>query len=443
MDRSGADGTRQRDIAYRPLPSQKRFHDSAARFKGFSGPIGSGKSQALCQEAIKLSYLNAGRMGLIGAPTYPMLRDATAAALIEALVKNKIPHDVNRAENFVVLRETRSKILFRAVEEFERLRGSNLAWFGIDELTYTAEEAWLRLEGRLRDPRAVRLCGFAVWTPKGYDWVYERFVARRIEGYETVLARPFENRFLLEAIPDYYERLRSSYDERFFQQEVLGEYLSLNAGRVYHAFDRRENVAEAEVDRRLPLLWALDFNVDPMSSVVAQVVPFRMPDGSTERRVTVLDEIVLSRASTYQACEEFAQRFRSHPAGLLVHADATGARLQTTGTTDIAILKQFFRDGAYGEVKFRIPTSNPAVRDRVTLMNAKLGAADGQRRLMMRPQCRELIKDFEQVTYKENSQVIDKERDPRRTHTSDALGYLVWQEFQGGPQPLERSQRLL
>ena len=37
--------------------------------------------------------------------------------------------------------------------EFERLRGTNLAWFGLDELTYTPEEAWLRLEGRLRDPR--------------------------------------------------------------------------------------------------------------------------------------------------------------------------------------------------------------------------------------------------------------------------------------------------
>jgi hypothetical protein len=38
------------------LASQRKFHDSAARFKGFSGPIGSGKSQALCHEAIKLSY---------------------------------------------------------------------------------------------------------------------------------------------------------------------------------------------------------------------------------------------------------------------------------------------------------------------------------------------------------------------------------------------------
>jgi len=60
------------EIDYEPLPSQNKFHGSTARFKGFSGPIGSGKSQALCQEAIRLSYLNPGRQGLIGAPTYSL-----------------------------------------------------------------------------------------------------------------------------------------------------------------------------------------------------------------------------------------------------------------------------------------------------------------------------------------------------------------------------------
>ena len=34
--------------------------------------------------------------------------------------------------------------------------------------------------------------------------------------------------------------------------------------------------------------------------------------------------------------------------------------------------------------------------------------------------------------YKENSRVIDKDRDPTRTHLSDALGYLVWQEGRWG-----------
>jgi hypothetical protein len=39
-----------------------------------------------------------------------------------------------------------------------------------------------------------------------------------------VEARPFENRFLLDKIPDYYERLKHSYDGRFYEQEVLGQY---------------------------------------------------------------------------------------------------------------------------------------------------------------------------------------------------------------------------
>ena len=408
------------EIVFGTLPSQRRFLDSRARFKGFSGPIGSGKSLALCFEAIRLSYDNPGRMGLIGAPTYPMLRDATVPALLEMLERSRIPHDVNRADNHLIFRETRSKILFRAVEEFERLRGSNLAWFGLDELTYVPEQAWLRLEGRLRDPKAGRLCGFGVWTPKGFDWVYERFIANPVEGYETVMAQPFENRFLLERIPDYYERLKHSYDGRFFEQEVLGTYLSMTAGKVYHQFDREENVEEVRLDQRLPLLWALDFNVDPMSSVIAQV--------DQEGGVGVLDEIVLSRATTHQACEEFAARYPEHGAGLTVYADATGARMQTTGTSDLDILKGFLRPPRYRGAAFSVPPVNPAVRERVQMMNAKLRSAGGERSLRVHPRCKELIKDFEQVVFKEGSQLIDKERDARRTHLSDALGYLVWQE---------------
>src|SRR6266568_7900959 len=129
-------GTFFREIEYSPLPSQKKFHDSTARMKGFSGPIGSGKSQALCHEAIRLTYLNPGRTGLIGAPTYPMLRDSTQEALFEILNSNGIPHEHGRAENILVMKDSGSKILFRALDEYERLRGTNLAWFGLDELTY-------------------------------------------------------------------------------------------------------------------------------------------------------------------------------------------------------------------------------------------------------------------------------------------------------------------
>ena len=433
MERSSGEALRI-EIEYVPLASQSKFHASTARFKGFSGPIGSGKSQALCQEAIRLSYLNPGRQGLIGAPTYPMLRDATLTSFLEVLASNRIRHQLNKSESVLVMKDTGSKIYFRSVDDFERLRGTNLAWFGLDELTYTAEEAWLRLEGRLRDPGASRLCGFAVWTPKGFDWVYRRFVRNLVAGYEVVLAKPFENRHVLDKIPDFYERLKGSYDPKFFEQEALGEYLNVQAGVVYEGFQRGRNLREVEIDRALPLYWALDFNVDPMCSIVAQ------KDGD---EVRVLDEVVLSRASTLQACEEFHSRYTSHQAGLVIYGDASGQRLQTAGTTDYQIIKEYFRRTAYENVKFRVPPGNPSVRDRVALVNAKLFSADETVRLFVHPRCKALVADLEEVTYKPETSVIDKERDPKRTHLSDALGYLIWQEYRPGVRFGEQGRRLI
>jgi hypothetical protein len=366
-----------------------------------------------------MAYVNAGRTGLIGAPTYPMLRDATLASLLEILHENEIPYEHNKAENVLVFRETRSRVLFRSVDEFERLRGTNLAWFGLDELTYSQEEAWVRLEGRLRDPKATRLCGFAVWTPKGFDWVYRRFIAEPVDGYGVIQAKPFENRFLLEQIPDFYKQLQHSYDERFYEQEVLGSYLNLHAGLVYPAFDRREHVMDLDLDPRLPLQWALDFNYDPMCSVIAQI------DGRT---VKVLDEIFLRQSGTAAACEQFCVRYGDHPGGIRVYGDASGNKHSSaTQTTDFAIIQEFFRNHRT-KVLLKAPGNNPSVRDRINLVNMKLRSAAKEVQMYVSPKCRELLKDLEQVSYKSGSDEIDKVREPLRTHLSDALGYLLWEE---------------
>ena len=41
------------EILFDPLPSQQEFVECEARFKGFSGPVGSGKSMALLLHGAK------------------------------------------------------------------------------------------------------------------------------------------------------------------------------------------------------------------------------------------------------------------------------------------------------------------------------------------------------------------------------------------------------
>jgi acyl-coenzyme A thioesterase PaaI-like protein len=67
-----------------------------------------------------------------------------------------------------------------------------------------AEEGWVRLELPFREEfigdasrpalhggvisTLIDTCGgFAVWTPKGYDWVYEKFISSPVKGYETAI----------------------------------------------------------------------------------------------------------------------------------------------------------------------------------------------------------------------------------------------------------------
>ncbi|MBV9269077.1 MAG: hypothetical protein JO061_23100 [Acidobacteriaceae bacterium] len=371
----------------------------------------------MCFEFIRQAFLNRGRQGLLAAPTYSMLRDATLVSLFGMFDGQDIEFDIRKSDGELDIRPAKSTALLRSLEEPERLRGTNLAWFGVDELSFTRQEGWLRLEARLRDPEAAHLCAFAVWTPQGHDWLYKRFIQNPVNGYGCIRAQPFENHHLLASTPDYYERLESSYDPRFYKQEVLGEYLNSKSDRVYHCFERVLHVARHSYDPSKLLMWSLDFNVSPMSSVVLQ---------KCGDKLVVIDEIVLERATTEEACQEFENRYKGHISELEIFGDASGKSAHTTGTSDYNIVSKYLYRSGFRNVRLRVPTKNPAVLSRVQRVNALLTNSLGEVRLEMDPKCKELIKDMEEVLFKPESGVIDKFSDPKRTHTSDALGYVVW-----------------
>ena len=286
--------------------------------------------------------------------------DATIASLCELLDDVKIAFDMNKSTNTMTIPEVGSRILFRSLDEYERLRGTSLAWFGVDELTYVPEQAWLRLEARLRDPKADLLGGFGVGTPNGFDWVYRRFRADPVKGSELIEAKPFENRHVLDRTPDYYERLQASYDEQFYRQEVLGEFVNTRSGQVYYGFERKEHVGQFELQNDAPLLWTWDFNLHPMCSLICQ---------QKDDAVYVLDEIVLDSSSTPEVCDEFLVRYGEHSAGLQVYGDATGykenqGRLRVSGLSDHQYHSGVYHDESRLKGKFGdFGSSNPeAVR---------------------------------------------------------------------------------
>lgn len=394
---------------------------------------------ALIHESIKLAVLNAGLLGTVLAPTYPMLRDATQRSFFDVLERNEIPYDHQKSENLVTLTEPGSEILFRSANEFERLRGTNIAWFAFDELTYCEKEAWMRMMGRLRHPLAKKLAGIAAWTPKGFDWVYDLFIGpNKGEDYDAILATPREN---LHLPADFYDTLARSYDTQFAKQELEGEYLNIFAGRCYHAFDRATHLRSGTFgfDPQAPICWSLDFNINPMCSVIVQFDDTTtLADryaGRRFQRAKVLDEIWIQNATTLQACEEFGNRTlpwasRVH-GGLAVniYGDASGEARQTAGAgapSDWETVRQWFaRHPHEYRVTYKYKRSNPLQKDRVAAVNAMLRSATGQVNMLIDAQCKHLIEDLEKVAWKQGTAVIDKDSNKMLSHISDAAGYCL------------------
>ena len=118
-----------------------------------------------------------------------------------------------------------------------------------------------------------------------------------------------------------------------------------------------------------------------------------------------------------------------------VYGDATGdARRSSASCTDWELVRNFLgkHRNQYRQV-VHVGSSNPPVRDRINCVNAKLRNQAGDRRLIIDPRCKHMIQDSERVHWKTDANgnafnEIDKS-DPVRTHTSDALGYMIAKEF--------------
>src|SRR6266480_1576765 len=97
-----------REIVYRNqcFPSQKKFYSLTETFTGLSGPVGTGKTVALCYRALMAAVENPGRTGVIGAPTYPMLRDVTIRTMREILSERGMPNSYNSSDQVICLKRS-------------------------------------------------------------------------------------------------------------------------------------------------------------------------------------------------------------------------------------------------------------------------------------------------------------------------------------------------
>jgi PBSX family phage terminase large subunit len=212
---------------------QRRFVEDTRPYPAYIGGIGSGKTFAGAAKVV--SRLQRKELGMIAAPTYPMLRDATRRTLIEMLETFGIEYELHKTENLITILRSRHEILCRSLDNPDTLRGPNLAYAWVDEGALIGNDGWRIVKGRVRDgdqPQA-----WVTSTPKGRNWLWHEW-ERDATGNELDPTHPLyrvrttENYHLP---PNWAEQL--GYTDEFYAQEIGGEFVAFE-GLIFASFTR-------------------------------------------------------------------------------------------------------------------------------------------------------------------------------------------------------------
>jgi hypothetical protein len=337
------------------------------------------------------------------APTYRQAKQIVWRKLKNKLQDLRWTKKVNESELSIELKNG-SIISLKGADNADSLRGVGLDYLVMDEFADIDPEAWFEV---LRPTLADREGGaLFIGTPKGLgNWAHELYnmPTEQPEQWSSYQFTTIEGG---NVKPEEIEAARRDLDERTFRQEFLATFETY-AGRIYYAFDRQNNVAElTELDLSV-IYIGIDFNIDPMSAVLA------IRKGDT---LYVFDEIRMFSSNTQELVAEISARYPK--SRIWAYPDPASRQRKTSagGTTDLTILQN-------AGFVVKCPTSHTPVRDRINAVNSRLKDSTGVRHLYISPKCKYTIEGLERQTYKEGT--VQPDKDSGYDHQMDALGYMV------------------
>jgi len=419
------------------LPHQYDFvTNTNVRYLGLIGGYGAGKTKAFCYKAIHLASLNPGHTAALLEPINSMLHDVLIPEFEQCLIEAGIPYKYKASplpQFTLQFAQGECVLLLRSAENYRRLAGLNLAFFGVDECDTINKDVavamWRMCQSRLRSGKVYQ--GFTTSTPEGFGFLYEFFEKEGDrEDRAYVRAKTRDNPFLP---PEFIQSLLDTYPAELVEAYLEGKFVNLTSGRIYYKFDRRENHSNICIEDiikdnagkkdiyghpiPLPTLHVgMDFNVGKMAAVV-HIIDHIGP--------VAVDEIMGAR-DTEQMINIIKEKYPEFT--IAVYPDSSGAQRHTNNSSmsDLNMLRT-------AGFSVHAGSKNPPVRDRINSMNMAFITTDGIRKYRVNTfKCKQYTEALEQQVYDGNGQP-DKGHDT--DHPNDAAGYFIYSKY-----PVKRYQ---
>lgn len=337
------------------------------------------------------------------APTYKQAKNIVWRKLRDRMMDLKWVSKPNESELRLDL-VNGSNICLKGADNYDSLRGVGNHFLVLDEFADIDPAAWYEtLRPTLSDTGGSALF---IGTPKGIgNWSYD--IYQQAQQWPDDW-RSFQFTTLQggRVSPEEIAAAQRDLDARTFRQEYEATFETYG-NRIFYAFDPVHNTKAYTGDLPRSIMIGMDFNVDPMTAVVA------IRSGEL---CYVIDEIVMYSSNTNEMVSEIQTRYPGRH--ITVYPDPASRQRKTSagGATDLTILQN-------AGFTVKAPHAHNPVRDGINSVNSRLCSASGERRLFIDPACRKTIDALNKFSYKEGTSQPDK--DSGYDHISDALRYLI------------------
>jgi hypothetical protein len=255
------------DPGYRPNPKQAEFHGLTAKFRGFCGGWGNGKTSGGCAEFFFRLIEFPGTNSIIARKTRPELRSTTWDMLVNGDPSQPtgwhgIPKEIikvnNKSDLYIELLNG-SRIHGLPLDDPKKLENYNIGLGMIDQAEEVEEDIMLKFVGRLRQhntPRELIL----LFNPDGHNHLWRRFFDERRKPtlkarWKAIEATPFDNPNLPSDFLEQFEDL----PDHWYQRYVMGSH-DVFVGQIFVGWHPDIHVIEPF---RIPQEWERWCCIDP------------------------------------------------------------------------------------------------------------------------------------------------------------------------------------
>lgn len=318
-----------------------------------------------------------------------------------------------------------SQIIFMAEnydadKELNRFRGLEINGAGVDEANEIREETFNKLIERSGSWIGSEGCPTKILLTcnPSQGWVKTKFYKRYVEqtlpdSWAYVPAKITDNPHVTEG---YKESLKNLPPDQY-KIFVEGDWNAFSVNKPFaYAFDENVHVdSDSEYSDILPLWLSFDFNIDPITCLVAQ------HHDDDDDFLDIIAEFKLKDGSTDSLCDAIIAKFGHYNPTYFVTGDATGNnRSALTGGN---INHYYIIKNKLGLASSQIKTKkrNMSPKNLRVLTNSLLQNYD----IRISPKCETYINDLKYVEVDDNGDIKkDRSNENRKADLLDCGNYL-------------------